>query len=238
MTTLDTGKNTIADAVARDGWYVTAPCVPQLTLDNVAAELESVAADAEFRGGVRDLFNRFPAARALATSRAVRDVAEAVLGPHCLAVRATYFDRLSRTAHRIIWHQDLTIAVRRRERVDGYGPWTEKDGIPHVDAPAELLEGMLEVRVHLDDCGPANGPMLVLPGSHRVGRLSGAAIDAWRAGADPVACTAERGAIHVLRPLLLHSSAPATTAERRRVVQFDFASAQLPAPLEWHVELS
>jgi hypothetical protein len=71
-----------------------------------------------------------------------------------------------------------------------------------------------------------------------VGRLSGAAIDAWRAGAEPVACLAERGAIVAIRPLLLHSSSPARAPSRRRVVHFDFAVDPLPSPLAWNVEVA
>ena len=33
-------------------------------------------------------------------------------------------------------------------------------------------ESMLVVRLHLDDCGEDNGPLRVLPGSHRLGRLT------------------------------------------------------------------
>lgn len=238
MTTLDTSAGLLTTTVARDGWWVTPPCLPQLTLDQLIAELETTAPDPEVRGGVRYLLTRSTAVRALAVSRPVRDVAEAVLGPHCFVVRATLFDRMPTAHRRVTWHQDLTVAVKRRERVDGYGPWSEDAGVPNAEAPAELLEGMLTLRVHLDDCGMENGPVRVLPGSHRVGRLSGAAIDAWRGAVDPVYCTAERGAIHVMRPLLLHASSPATSPARRRVVHLEFANEDLPGSLEWHDELS
>ena len=237
MTTLHAGERALADAILRDGWAVTSPVVPQLTLDQLSIELASVAGDTS-RGGVRHLLERSNATRALATSRAVREIAEAVLGPHCFAVRAVLFDKTPTANWKVTWHQDVTIAVKRRERVDGYGPWSEKDGVQHVQAPAELLERMLSVRVHLDDSGPSNGPVRVLTGSHRVGRLSGTAIDAWRSGADPVDCLAERGAILAMRPLILHASSPATSPSRRRVIHFDFAAEQLPPPLEWHEEVA
>jgi ectoine hydroxylase-related dioxygenase (phytanoyl-CoA dioxygenase family) len=90
------------------------------------------------------------------------------------------------------------------------------------------------VRVHLDDCGLDNGPVRVLPGSHRVGRLSAAAIEAWRAGAPAVECLAERGAVLAFRPLLLHASSPAAAPAHRRVVHFEFAAEALPEPLAWY----
>lgn len=227
----------LAAAIARDGWAVTPPVVPQLAVDRLVAELAAPTGGAG-RAGVHDLFDRSPAVRALATSPAVRSVAEPVLGPACFAVRATLVDRSSGANGKATWLQDLTIAVRERASVAGYGPWSAKGGVAHVQPPAELLERMLAVRVHLDDCGPANGPVCVLPGSHRVGRLSASAIDAWRAGAEVVDCLAERGAILALRPLLLHASSPATAAAHRRVVHLEFAAEELPAPLDWHARVA
>lgn len=227
----------LAAAVARDGWAVTPPVVPQLAVDRLVAELGATTGGAA-RAGVRDLFDRSPAVRALATSPAVRSVAEPVLGPACFAVRAILFDKSPGANWKVTWHQDLTIAVRERASVVGYGPWSAKGGVAHVQPPAELLERMLAVRVHLDDCGPANGPVRVLPGSHRVGRLSASAIDAWRAGAAAVDCLAERGAILAFRPLLLHASSPAAAAAHRRVVHLEFAAEELPAPLDWHVRVA
>ena len=229
-----TEQEEIAAAVAHDGWGVTPPVVPQLAVDRLAAELALVAADLPSRSGARDLFARSPAVRALATSPAVRSVAEAVLGPHCFAVRALLFDRTPSADGKMVWQQGLAIAVRERAHVAGWGPWSEKQGVPHVQPPTEVLERMLAVRVHLDDCGADDGPVRVLAGSHRVGRLSAAAIESWRAAAPAVDCLAERGAIVAFRPLILHASAPAVAPAHRRVVHLDFAAEALPEPLEWH----
>ena len=233
MSLSPTEQTALAAHVAAHGWAVTPPIVPQLAVDRLVAEMTTVAGAYESRGGVRNLFDRSPAVRALAASREVRSVAEAVLGPACFAVRAILFDKTPTANWTVVWHQDLTIAVRTRAPVAGYGPWSEKDGVPHVQPPAELLERMLAVRVHLDDCGAANGPVRVLPGSHRVGRLSATAIDSWRAGAEPVDCLAERGAILAFRPLVLHASSPASEAAHRRVVHIEFAAEELPEPLAW-----
>ena len=226
----------LAATIARDGWAVTPPLSPQLEVDALVAAVAPLAADA--RGGVRNLLDSAPAVRALATSPAVRSVAEAVLGPGCFAVRALLFDKTPDANWKVTWHQDLTIAVRARANVTGYGPWSEKAGVPHVQPPAELLERMLAVRVHLDDCGADNGPVRVISGSHRVGRLSGTAIDAWRGGAEAVDCVAERGAILAFRPLILHASSPATAPAHRRVVHLEFAAEALDPPLEWHAQVA
>jgi ectoine hydroxylase-related dioxygenase (phytanoyl-CoA dioxygenase family) len=224
----------ITEAIALEGWAVTPPLVPQLVIDRLVSEVSPVADSAKGRGGVRNLLDAAPAVRELATSDAVRSVAEAVLGPHCFAVRAIFFDKTPQANWKVMWHQDLTIAVRQRSHVIGFGPWSEKEGVPHVQPPVEILERMLAVRVHLDDCGAANGPVRVLSGSHRVGRLSTDAIEHWRGQQAAVDCLVERGAILAFRPLLLHASSPAAVPGHRRVLHFEFASEELRAPLEWY----
>jgi ectoine hydroxylase-related dioxygenase (phytanoyl-CoA dioxygenase family) len=93
---------------------------------------------------------------------------------------------------------------------------------------------MLAVRLHLDDCGPENGPLEVLPKSHRYGRLSDAEVDLWRAEHTSAVCTVNAGGIILMRPLLLHRSLSAGSPRHRRVVHVEYASAQLPNGLAWY----
>jgi ectoine hydroxylase-related dioxygenase (phytanoyl-CoA dioxygenase family) len=221
-------------AIASDGWAVTPPLVPDRAIDTLLAVLTPVGDDRFTRGGIRNLLETSPEVRELAATAEVRSLAEMVLGPGCFAVRAILFDKTPSANWKVVWHQDLTIAVRARADIAGFGPWSEKEGVVHVQPPAELLARMLAVRVHLDDCGPENGPVRVLPGSHRAGRLSSAQVDAWRARRAPVDCLARRGAILAFRPLLLHASSPARVPAHRRVLHFEFAADALPEPLDWY----
>lgn len=228
----------LADAIATQGWGVTPPLLPQLGIDRLVTELSSLGSRHDSRGGVRHLLETVPAVRELARAEPVRAVAEAILGPHCFAVRAILFDKTPRANWKVIWHQDLTIAVRERTPVAGYGPWSEKEGVTHVQPPIEVLEQMLAVRVHLDDCGVNNGPVRVISGSHRAGRLSADAIDRWRNAQSPIDCLADRGAILAFRPLILHASSPAIAPTHRRVIHIEFASTELAPPLEWYTRLA
>ena len=221
-----------AGAIERDGFAITPPVVPLLEVERLLADVAPLSADG--RGGVRNLLDASSTVRELAASPAVRAAAEAVLGPECFAVRALLFDKTPGANWKVVWHQDLTIAVRERAEVAGFGPWSEKAGVVHVQPPAELLARMLAVRVHLDDCGADNGPVRVVPGSHRAGRLSALAIDTWRASAATVDCLAARGAILAFRPLLLHASSPAAAPAHRRVIHIEFAGEALPPPLDWY----
>jgi ectoine hydroxylase-related dioxygenase (phytanoyl-CoA dioxygenase family) len=183
---------------------------------------------------VRNLLEAVPQVQALARSAAIRNLVEPVLGPGCFVVRGILFDKTPEANWKVAWHQDLTIAVRDQREAPEFGPWSEKAGIPHVQPPAQVLERMLTVRVHLDDCGPENGPVQVIPGSHRQGRLSAAEITRWRESHEPVACTSARGGVLLMRPLILHASSPATVPGHRRVVHLEFAAEELPYGLEWH----
>jgi ectoine hydroxylase-related dioxygenase (phytanoyl-CoA dioxygenase family) len=102
-----------------------------------------------------------------------------------------------------------------------------------VEPPQALLEQMFTLRLHLDDCGPDNGPLKVVPGSHKLGRVS--ALDLLRLGssAEPLICLARAGDIVAMKALAVHASSPADAPSHRRVLHLDFTTASLPSPLEW-----
>ncbi|HEX2747605.1 MAG TPA: phytanoyl-CoA dioxygenase family protein [Verrucomicrobiales bacterium] len=149
-------------------------------------------------------------------------------------VRALYFDKTAETNWVVPWHQDLTLALAGKAEVTGFGPWSEKDGIPHVQPPARLLEQMLTIRIHLDDTHRVNGALRVLPGSHRHGRLSAAGITEWRAQTKEFLCEAKAGDALLMRPLILHASGRSTGGGHRRVLHLEYAGFALPGGLQWH----
>jgi ectoine hydroxylase-related dioxygenase (phytanoyl-CoA dioxygenase family) len=186
--------------------------------------------------GVRDLLTRLPEIRNLAGSSGVLNIVRSIIGPRAFAVRGLFFDKTPGANWNLPWHQDVTVAVKERREAAGFGPWTLKAKIPHAHAPADLLARMITIRVHLDPCGPENGPMRVLPGSHAGGRLSASEIHSWvaRARELSVDCLVPPGGAVVMRPLILHASAAATVDGHRRVVHLEYAAEDLPAGLEWH----
>lgn len=195
--------------------------------ERIAEELPEVASG---RGGVRNLIDH---PTVLAMCRDPR-FARAVGVPGLVAVKATLFDKTPEANWRVQWHQDRMIAVRERREVEGYGPWAMKDGVPHVEPPAAVLEEMLAVRVHLDACGPESGPLRVIPSSHRRGKLSAEEIE-HLAMTGPIAqVTLPQGALLLMRPLLVHASSPAAEAKHRRVLHLELASADAIKPLQWH----
>ncbi len=160
-------------------------------------------------------------------------IAASVLGNACRPVRALLFDKTATTNWSLPWHQDRTIVVTTRREVEGFGPWTVKDGLIHVAPPIEILAGMVTLRAHLDDVPFANAPLLVAPGSHHFGRIAERDIPDVVAQCGIATCLAERGDVWLYATPILHASEAASQPRRRRVLQVDFAVGRLPQGLEW-----
>lgn len=141
------------------------------------------------------------------------------------------FDKTPQTNWLVAWHQDRVVPVQQRVDVAGYRAWSQKDGQWFVEPPRAVLENLLAVRLDLDGSGERSGGLRVVPGSHRDGVLTPAAIAA-RAAAGPVVLPAvAAGGALCLRPLLLHASSRAVAAPHRRIVHLEFAPGPLPPPL-------
>ncbi len=164
----------IPGLITRDGFALVLDAVDAATVSALITALEDAAdvPSARRRGGVyaiRNLLEAVPAVAALAVSPQMRALTIPVLGPDVFPVRGILFDKTPGANWNVLWHQDLSIAVRERRDVPGFGPWSEKAGVVHVQPPPAVMERMLTVRLHLDDCEVANGPLLVLPAHTRVG---------------------------------------------------------------------
>lgn len=175
-----------------------------------------------------------PDVNALARSEALMALVKPFLKGRALPVRGIFFDKSAEANWLVAWHQDLTLAVRERFDVPGFGPWSVKAGVSHVQPPAEWLQQMITVRLHLDDADESNGALRVLPGSHAQGRLSTEEIGEWRVRVPEVLCVVPAGGALLMRPLLLHASGRSVSGRHRRVLHLEYAGFDLPAGLEWH----
>lgn len=160
-------------------------------------------------------------------------VVAARLGPAARPVRAVMFDKTPAANWSLGWHQDRTVAVRERRAVSGYGPWTVKQGIRHVEPPFAVIEAMLTIRVHLDAVPADNAPLLVAPGSHRLGRIPEADIAAIVDRCGTTACLAGPGDVWIYATPILHASGASRAHPHRRVLQVDYAARDLEGGLEW-----
>lgn len=156
-----------------------------------------------------------------------------LLPPDYRPVRSILFDKTAKENWPVPWHQDLTIAVAKKREVSGYGPWSTKNGAPHVQPPLALLEQMFTVRIHLDESIVSNGALRVIPGSHAGEKLDSTALE--NVGKDKfVTCECHPGDVLVMSPLLAHSSRRSENPSRRRIVHFEYArDKDLDPRLDW-----
>ena len=221
--------NDFVKQVDTSGFAIVPSVLEPVELEILARALPAPAQD---NAGLRNLLD-LPGIAELAASQKVRSLVDPLLGPDAFPVRGILFDKTPVANWKVSWHQDLSIAVARRGDAPGYGPWSEKSGVPHVQPPVEVLERMLAVRIHLDESRSDNGPLRVLPGSHRAGKLRDTDIPSWRSRTAEHLCLVPRGGVLLMRPLLLHASSPAREPNHRRVIHIEYAACRLAPGLEW-----
>ncbi|MBX9628863.1 MAG: phytanoyl-CoA dioxygenase family protein [Gemmataceae bacterium] len=223
--------------LAEDGFALLPGVLSTADVAEVAAEWvavcgaftgdEAILADADGRvSGARALLRLWPRVVGLARRPGLLGPLLEVLGPAGGVVRALFFDKPPGHGWALPWHKDRTVAVAAHGPLGRFTKPTTKAGVPHVEAPEELLQRMVTARIHLDDVTPENGPLRVLPGSHRGDETR-----------PPVEVHCRAGDVLLMRPLLTHASGhcdPAT-ARHRRIVHLECApSPDLSDGYWWH----
>jgi len=150
-----------------------------------------------------------------------------------VAVQCTLFDKSPTKNWLVSLHQDLSIPVKARVDSPECSGWSEKEGQVYVQPPVNVLERLVAVRVHIDDCPAESGALRVVPKSHVEGRLSKERAEELRSEHGDTVVPVARGGALVMRPLLLHASSKATSLAPRRVLHFVFGPPKLPGGLEW-----
>ncbi len=151
-----------------------------------------------------------------------------------VAVQCTLFEKTAHKNWLVAVHQDLSIPVARRIDHPWLGGWSEKEGTIFVQPPSRVLAQLVCVRLHLDDCLEADGPLRLVPGTHQRGRIDQATAVELRKSLGETVCVAHAGDALIMRPLALHSSSRNTGTSRRRVLHFVFGPPTLPLGLAWH----
>ncbi|MCY7398673.1 MAG: phytanoyl-CoA dioxygenase family protein [Sphingomonas bacterium] len=164
----------------------------------------------------------------------IAQLAARLLGPLARPVRAILFDKNAAVNWGLGWHQDRVIAVRSRIDVAGFGPWSVKRGVHHVAPPWPVLSAMRTLRVHLDAVPADNAPLLVVPGSHRLGIVVESDVAELVERMGSRACLAAAGDVWAYATPILHASAPSTKPRHRRVLQLDYSAGRLPGGLDYY----
>ena len=212
-----------------DGFTMTGSVLGPSMIEALKECVSGLGSD---RAGTRRLLE-LPLVSELARQGPVHDLVARVIGHGAFPVRAILFDKQPGVNWDLGYHQDRAIAVKERREVHGFHGWSVKEGVPHVLPPASVLEGMLSARIHLDDCGEENGPLLVSPSTHKLGIIEKSSVPAVVGKHGEVVCTCAAGSVLLMRPLLLHASSKSLAPSHRRVVHIEYAVSTLPGGLEW-----
>lgn len=188
--------------------------------------------------GLRNLTDVLPETAEFARHPVIQQLVESVIGANSFIVRATLFDKTEGANWGVFWHQDLSIAVQERCDVPEFGSWTRKAGVACVQPPVAMMEKVLAVRLHLDDCTADNGALKVLPGTHQLQKLNAADVESRQGQVEEYICEIPAGGVLLMRPLLLHASSPMEKPTSRRVIHLEFANFDLPKPLEWKFRIT
>ena len=220
---------TVRETLERDGAVLAPSLLSEAQIETLRALADEVVGG---RPGAR-LRGHAELAAILSPDGPVGALAARLTSDAARPVRAVMFDKTPEANWTVAWHQDRVIPVRERHEVEGFGPWSTKDGVLHVAPPFAVLAQMITVRVHLDPVDAGNAPLRVALGSHRLGRVPS---DAATREADALSqrvCLAKAGDVWAYSTPILHASDRADPPRRRRVLQVDYADFELPSELQW-----
>jgi len=208
--------------IEQDGYAILPNVFSPEKIVKLNASLESPALPRS-RGGIRHLLSR-PVVAETANDPHLLGIAQSILGDTAFPFRATLFDKSAGSNWLIIWHQDTALPVQEKHETPGWGPWSVKERVIYAHAPAEALNKILALRLHLGNSTEENGPLRVLPGTHALGILTDEEIEHQVAERVPVHCTVARGGVVAMRPLIIHASSKSQSTLSRKVLHIEYSS--------------
>lgn len=232
-----TRSDAIRERLNTDGYFLLPGVVEPIAAGAILTELMAALSRGAGRDpavlggegavyGARNLLEVWPEVDLVWRRPSLVELLSSLLGESFGLVRVLYFDKVPGNSWALPWHKDLTVCVRdNRLPSSRFRKPTRKAGLPHVEAPVEVLEGMLTARLHLDRVDDENGPLRVVPGSHRTGKVM--QLD----GAPVRSVHAAPGDVLLMRPLLAHCSnhCRSDTDRHRRILHLEFAAGpELP----------
>lgn len=210
-----------------DGWIIVSTGLRPAVLQSLRDSAFSTQG-----AGQRCLLDQ-PAVRESANLLRAELVQSGLLPNGSVTIQAIAFDKTPGTNWKVTWHQDLMFPFAKPVTTPAFAVSSIKDGIAYARPPRDVLEELLAVRLHLDDCDETNGPLRVVSGTHREGIFKGAEVSRIVGRSRGTTCLAKTGEALLMRPLLLHASSPATTPKHRRVLHLVYHNGR-SIPELWH----
>jgi Phytanoyl-CoA dioxygenase (PhyH) len=222
------GKTSLEEDFFQNGYAVVQGVIDVLDCEHIIRSLEVVSDKA----GSRLLLDADWCAR-MPEQLASDSRLSCSLPPGHRPVQCTPFIKTINSNWLVALHQDLSIPVAERVVSPLCSGWSMKEAETFVQPPVSVLEQMVAIRVHLDDCDETNGALRIVQGSHRQGRIDAAqAIREREERGESVVCV-PKGGVMIMRPLLLHASSKSRVDVPRRVLHFVYGPPSLPEGLRW-----
>jgi ectoine hydroxylase-related dioxygenase (phytanoyl-CoA dioxygenase family) len=210
--------NADISAFDSNGYVLIEEIISEQSIAEIEQHIEAIPNDG---AGTRNLLST-QWCKKLAQTIAKHPQISALLPESAVAVQCTYFNKSLKRNWLVPLHQDYVIPVKERFSDPGWSMWSVKEGVPYARPPDDILATIVAVRVHLEANTLKNGPLQVVPGSHRNSETQ----------ASRITCLVAKGGALVMKPLTFHASSKMTEG-RRRVLHFLYGKAQLPHPAEW-----
>jgi ectoine hydroxylase-related dioxygenase (phytanoyl-CoA dioxygenase family) len=176
------------------------------------------------RAGTRHLMSN-DVVNKLAHDERLLQIAKEALGVPGVPFRATLFAKSGDANWLIPWHQDTALPLAKHLDDPEWGSWSRKEAVLYAHAPEWALSRVVALRIHLDSSTSENGPLRVLPGSHRAGVLTDESVHDHVTNREQLTCLVERGGILAMRPLLIHSSSKSKSDQPRRVLHIEYSDS-------------
>lgn len=184
---------------------------------------------------IRQVLKEVPALLQPIFNNRLKQLISADFGGDYFVSKSIYFDKPGNSNWFVAYHQDLTISVKEKLEVHGFGPYTKKQDQFAVQPPVDILQRNFTIRIHLDHTDESNGALKVLPASHLAGVRRYEQLQETK---EEVICAVKQGGIMLMHPLLFHASGKSTGNKPRRVLHIEFSNQQLPGGLSWSEKYS
>lgn len=218
----------IAQMLSEQGFAIKNDLFSKQEIDTLLGVIEK-SEKAENNFAIRQFLETLPAAKDFIFTDDFKFFFKENFGDDYFLIKAIYFDKPPGANWIVPWHQDLTIVTEQKEEIAGFSKWRLKNGIDYVHPRVELLENIITIRIHLDNCTQENGALQVIRASHKNG--IGKKLDITQE--KPVICEVKRGGVLCMKPLLYHASKRTANNLNRRVIHLEFANKALPETLTY-----
>lgn len=186
-------------------------------LHSASDETENMQSDDLY--AIRKLFRQIPGLKQPVFTPNLCSLVKQLFGTDYFLVKTIYLDKPALSNWVVAWHHNLSISVKNKADIAGFGHWMVKRGQYNVPPPASVLQSVYTVRIHLDHGTRDNGALDVSPGSHKQGITREI----------PAQTTVIAGGIMIMQPLLWHASHKSTSGTGRRMLHLSSAISHYPS---------